>query len=112
MKSVNYDFDWVHVVIGLVDLYQMEDGFWRVELVTESVTTNLPQFLQGQKPEAYPSHLVRIIGVRLVKTEGPGYMVYEVKGGEVQLGSDTDQRGHEESSGSPGGDPGPFEAGV
>lgn len=104
MKSVNYDFDWVHIMIGMVDLYQMEDGFWRVELITESVTTNLPQLLQGQKPEAYPSHLVRIIGIRLTKAEGPGYMVYEVKGGEVQLGSNTDQSGLEESGGSVGED--------
>ena len=106
MKQVSYDFDWVHVVIGMVDLYQMEDGFWRIELVTESVTTNLPQLLQGQKPEAYPSHLVRIIGVRLTKVEGPGYMVYEVKDGEVQLGSYTNNSGSQEGGSSPGEDSG------
>ena len=112
MKQVNYDFDWVHVVIGMVDLYQMEDGFWRVELITESVTANLPQLLQGQKAEAFPSHLVRVIGIRLAKADGPGYMVYEVKEGEVQLGSYTNQRGPEEGSGSPGADSGPITAGF
>lgn len=106
MKQVTYDFDWIHIVIGMVDLYQMEDGFWRVELVTESVTTNFPQLLQGQKPEAYPSHLVRMLGLRLVKADGPGYMVYEVKDGEVQLGSYTNQRGPEEGGSGSGEDSG------
>lgn len=104
MKQVAYDFDWVHIVIGMVDLYQMEDGLWRVELMTESVSTSFPHFFEAQKEGAFPSHLVRMIGVKFIKTEEPGYMVFEVKDGEVQLGSNTNQRRHEESSGSSGED--------
>jgi hypothetical protein len=116
MKQVAYDFDWRNVIFSLLrDRNDVEDGYWRLDIATEVATPVLLQpMYQGQIPETLPGIITRITGLRVTKVLGPGPMTLRVRDGlvEVKDGSDTDQRGHEESGGGPGGDPGSIEAGF
>lgn len=99
MKSITYDFDWWHIFTGLVDLYGLEDGFWQVTMNTECVTIPFPAPVVGAREAILPGHLVRITGLQLKKVPNLGFMCFEVEGGGVINGFDTNQRGPKESSG-------------
>lgn len=109
MKQVTYDFDWMLIIAAIVHEYELdvEDGFWKLEPLTETLTGNFPRTYVEQKDVVVPGQVVRIMGFRLSSAQGFGPMTIQIKGGQILYGPDTDQRGPEESSGATGTDSGP-----
>lgn len=107
MRQVTYEFDWTHILPSVVYRYGVEDGFWRVELIMESMSGLLNPQVEGQVQATLPGMQHRILGFKLVKADGFGSMTFHVEGGLVTYASDTDQRGSETSGGSVGEDSGP-----
>lgn len=112
MKQVSYEFDWTHILPSVIYRYGVEDGFWRVEMIMESMTGLINPVVEGQIQATLPGVQHRIVGFKLVKADGFGSMTFKLEGGLITYASDTDQRGPEEGGGSPGGDPGPIAAGF
>lgn len=106
MKSVTYEFDWTHILPVMVGAYGIEDGFWRVELIMESMTGLINPVVEGQVQATLPGVQHRIAGFKLVKADGFGSMTFKVTGGTVTYASYTDNSGPDESSESIGGDQG------
>ena len=117
MKQVVYDFTLREIATFLANNEDpspagvrpfLEDGHWELQFITESGTLNLPQIVAGQQEGPFPGHMVRILGARLIKIYDPPYIgsyMIEVRNRKVvPLGSDPDQCGHEESSGTVGED--------
>jgi hypothetical protein len=104
MKQVTYEFDWAFILPGIVHEYGVDDGFWRVELIMESMTGLINPVVEGQVQATLPGVQHRIAGFKLVKAEGFGSMTFKVEKGYVIYGPDPDQCRHEEDSGSSGGD--------
>jgi hypothetical protein len=103
MKQVTYEFDWTHILPAIVSRYEIEDGFWRVELIMESMTGLINPVVEGQVQATLPGVQHRIAGFKLVKAEGFGSMTFYVEEGTISYGPDPDQRGHEEGGASFGG---------
>lgn len=112
MKQVSYDFNWTDIIPAIVSRYEVENGFWRVELIVESLTGVIPHTVVGQIQTPLPGYVGRVVGFKLISAATFGYMTFYVEDGTVSYGTDPDQRGPEEGSGGPGGDPGPIAAGF
>ena len=110
MKQIAYEFDWTHILPAVVSRYGIEDGYWRVELIMESMSGLINPQVENQIQATLPGVQHRIFGFKLVGAEGFGSMTFRVLGGLVIYASDTDQRGPEESGGSAGADSGPTPA--
>jgi hypothetical protein len=107
VKEVTYEFDWTHIIPTMVSRWEVEDGFWRVEIIMESLTGLINPVVEGQIQATLPGVQHRIAGFKFIKAQGFGSMTFYVEGGTVSYASDTDQCGPEESSGSSGEDSGP-----
>lgn len=120
MKQVTYDFSVREILLNLVtNVSNIEDGFWEILPITESMTTTLPPMVAGSDPSYLPGHFVRVRGFRLVKILGtvtvPELTVLVRDGRAVDLGMegelnfviDTNNSGPEQSSTSVGENSGP-----
>jgi hypothetical protein len=65
------------------DRDDVEDGYWQLGLLTESVTAHYGQMFREQRLEVFPGHLVRILGLRLVKVPEMGPLTIEIRDGMV-----------------------------
>lgn len=97
MKQVTYEFDWTNILPAVVNYNLIEDGYWRVELIMESMSGLINPQVEGQVQATLPGMQHRIVGFKLVKTDSFGSMTFRVKQGVVTYASDTDQRGSETS---------------
>lgn len=116
MKQVTYEFDWRNVMFCLMrDRDDVDDGYWQLTAGTEVASPVMLQAVYpGQQEGVLPAVITRLTGLRMVKVSNPGPLTIEIRDGLVKVedGTDTDQRGHEEGGGGPGGDPGPIAAGF
>lgn len=106
MRNVSYEFNPMQVLASLVNSFVSENGFWRLELSTETMSGNFANTNEGQRPGVMPGQVVRILGARVVQAPGPGDLTVERRNSEVLYANDRDQCGPEESSGSAGEDSG------
>lgn len=107
MKQTIYSFDWMNIIACVVHFFDPEDGFWKLEIETESVTTNLPCVVDGQMQMVLPGHMVRVSGIRLIKVYDYGFMTFKKEGKNIYYGPDRSESGSEESSASVGENSGP-----
>lgn len=106
MRNVSYEFNPMQLLASLVNSYVSENGFWRLELSTETMTGNFPNTNEGQRPGVMPGQVIRILGARVVQAPGPGDLTVERRNSEVLYANDRDQCGNEEGSGGPREDSG------
>ena len=100
MKQVTYNIDWMTIAGALIATHDVEDGFWQLNIRTESVTGIMPAPLDGANPMTLPGHMVRITGFQLTKVPTLEFMSYQVKDGqivEVGDGVNTNNSGSEQS---------------
>lgn len=79
MKQVTYKIDWMTIAGAVVATHDVEDGFWKLDISTESVTTALPSLGEGSLPVILPGHAVRITGLLLTKVPSLEFMGFQVK---------------------------------
>jgi hypothetical protein len=109
MRHITYDYDWKAIARAMVTYFGIEDGYWQINMTTESISMPLPQPVDNAHPDILPGHMVRITGIQLRKVPEMGIMCIQVRGGyviEEKDAIDTDQRGPQESGGSIGEDSG------
>lgn len=106
MRQVNYDFTPMQVLAAIVNSYISENGFWKFQIGTETLTGNFNGVFEGQRPEVLPGQIVRVGTFRVEQVAGPGPLTVERRNNEVLYATDRDQRGPEEGSGSVGEDSG------
>lgn len=90
MKQVSYDLTMRQITQLLVGgCPDIEDGYYRWILDTESVTSSIPRVFMEQRPETLPGHIVRIVGIKVIQllTEGISAQrddtFFIIKNGEV-----------------------------
>ena len=101
MKQVTYNIDWMTVAGALIATHDVEDGFWQLNIRTESITALLAAPTDGAIKMVMPGHMVRIIGFQLTKVPSLEFMSYQVKDGqivEVGDGVNTNNSGSEQGS--------------
>jgi hypothetical protein len=113
MKQISYDFDWMTLAGAMVGFMKesggVEDGIWEINLRTESLTGHLSQPTSAADPRVLPGHLVRIIGIYLLRVFDLGPMCIKVENGlitEVWNGINRDNSRPEQSSESIGANSG------
>lgn len=107
MKQITHDFGWHALAWALVAEENVEDGFWQINIITETLTTVFPPPGEGALDMILPGQLTRVRGVQFRKVPEMGFMCVEVRDGQIVrdgFAFNTDQRGPEESGGSPGED--------
>jgi hypothetical protein len=109
MKQITYDFDWMTIAGALVGSLRtsggVEDGFWQICVITESLTAEIAAPAPEATQQVLPGHLVRIKGIRLQRVSNLGPMCIQVSNGlitEVGIGSNTNHSRSLQSSKSPG----------
>lgn len=101
MKQITYNIDWLTIAGSIIATHDVEDGFWQLNIRTESMTGLMPIPVDGAFDAILPGHMVRITGFQLTKVPTLEFMSYEVKNGqivEVGNGFNTDNSGPEQSS--------------
>lgn len=101
MKQVTYNIDWMTIAGALIATHDVEDGFWQLNIRTESLTGLMPTPTDGAVPMVLPGHMVRITGLQLTNVPSLEFMSYQVKDGkivEVGNGANTNHSGSEPSS--------------
>lgn len=110
MKQVSYDFDMRQITKALVCYIPgLEDGCYRWEFHSESVTASVPRVYVEQREGSLPGHIVRITGIKVTRLALEGLPAQKddtffiVKNGEVIFyGDDRTPSGFVEAEQDPG----------
>lgn len=87
MKQITYSYNLDQLRASLIDdIDEIEDGFYRLSFLIETVPAVIDKLHPSQMEGFFPGTVSRIVGVELIRVEGPGPLTTRVLDGMVVVG--------------------------
>ena len=84
MKQVVYGYTIDQVMATLLsDIIDIEDGYYRLSFLLETVPSTIDKINPQQRDGVYPGMILRIVGLELIRVEGPGPLTMQILDGMI-----------------------------
>lgn len=84
MKQISYSFSLDQLIECLVeDIVDIEDGFYRLSFLLETVPSIIDKLNPQQREGFYPGLITRIVGLELIRVDDMGPLTVQVLNGMI-----------------------------